>query len=62
MKLKEAREKKGFTQEKLAWKINITSRYYLEIEKGRSIPSVVLALEICSQLEVDPRAIEEWKR
>jgi putative transcriptional regulator len=61
LRLKDARTLKNLTQEDMARRINISSRYYLEIEKGRSVPSVVLAIKICYILGTDPREIEEWK-
>lgn len=65
MKIKEAREAAGYTQESLNLKINgITKcslRHLQNIEYGTVIPTVTLALVISELLQVDPRAIDEWK-
>ncbi|WP_059050143.1 helix-turn-helix transcriptional regulator [Paenibacillus senegalimassiliensis] len=65
MKIKEAREAAGYTQEKLVYRINnsmnCSLRNYQNIEYGTVIPNVTLALLIAHLLEVDPREIDEWK-
>ncbi|MFB5269537.1 helix-turn-helix transcriptional regulator [Paenibacillus enshidis] len=65
MRIKEAREAAGFTQESLVLKINnymkCTLRNYQNIEYGIVVPNVTLALLIGHLLNVDPREIEEWK-
>ncbi|MNJ64613.1 Helix-turn-helix domain protein [compost metagenome] len=65
MRIKEARENAGFTQESLVHQINntmkCTLRNYQNIEYGIVIPNVTLALLIAHVLHVDPREINEWK-
>ncbi|MFD3259660.1 helix-turn-helix transcriptional regulator [Paenibacillus lentus] len=65
MKLKYAREAAGYTQESLVYKLNesmsCTLRNYQNIEYGIGIPSVTLALLICSILNIDPKDVDEWK-
>jgi DNA-binding XRE family transcriptional regulator len=65
LKIKEAREAAGYTQEKLVYEINntmnCTLRNYQNIEYGVVIPNVTLALQISHLLNVDPRDINEWK-
>ena len=43
-KLKELRKSKGYTQEKLAEKLDITPRQLTRIETGDNFPSVELCL------------------
>lgn len=61
MKLKEVREKRGLSQEKVSRAINISLKHYQNIEHGITMPTVNIALHICEILEVDPRDIDEWK-
>ena len=65
MRIKEAREAAGLTQEALVLKINhtmkCTLRHFQNIEYGIVIPSVTLALLIAHLLKVDPREVDEWK-
>ncbi|CAM4434019.1 hypothetical protein HMSSN036_81710 [Paenibacillus macerans] len=65
MRIKEAREAAGFTQESLVQHINntmkCTLRNYQNIEYGIVIPNATLALLIAHVLHVDPRDIDEWK-
>ena len=44
-KLKELREKKGFTQEELANMTDVSRQTIISIEGGRYIPSLPLALK-----------------
>ena len=44
-KLKEFREKKEWTQEKLADKSEVTRQTIISIEKGKYVPSLELALK-----------------
>lgn len=44
-KLKEMREKKGFTQEKLAELSLVSRQTIISIENGRYVPSLELALK-----------------
>lgn len=65
MRIKDARESAGYTQESLILKVNsvmkCTLRHYQNIEYGTVTPSVTLALLISHLLQVDPRDIDEWK-
>ncbi|QOS81750.1 helix-turn-helix transcriptional regulator [Paenibacillus sp. JNUCC31] len=65
MKLKEAREAAGYTQESLVLKINefmkCTLRHYQNIEYGLKIPSVVLGLLIAKLCRIDANTVDEWK-
>jgi putative transcriptional regulator len=44
-KLKELREKKGFTQEKLAELTGVSRQTIISIESGKYVPSLELALK-----------------
>lgn len=50
--LKEIRLQKTLTQEALADKVGVTRQTIIAIEKAKFVPSVKLALEIASALEV----------
>lgn len=45
-RLKELREKKGFTQEKLAELTDVSRQTIISIESGRYVPSLELALKL----------------
>ena len=45
-KLKEFREAKGLSQEKLALRANVTRQTILSIEGGKYVPSLELALKL----------------
>lgn len=47
-KLKEMREKKGFTQEKLAELSAVSRQTIISIETGRYVPSLELALKFAN--------------
>lgn len=51
-KIKQAREKKGWTQEELAKKARIDSNSYAKIERGESKPYGVTLLKIIKALGV----------
>lgn len=65
MRIKEAREAAGYTQESLNLEINgvmkCSLRHLQNIEYGIVLPTVSLALLISDLLKVDPREIDEWK-
>lgn len=61
MQLKQAREEKKLSQEKLSRSINVSLKHYQNIEHGITMPTVNIALHICEVLDVDPRDIDEWK-
>jgi DNA-binding XRE family transcriptional regulator len=57
--IKESREKKGYTQEDAARKLDITLRHYQRIESYESFPSVIIAIKLSNLLG---RSIELlWK-
>lgn len=61
LQLKQAREHKKLSQEKLSRAINVSLKHYQNIEHGITMPTVNIALHICEVLDVDPRDIDEWK-
>ncbi|WP_106769308.1 helix-turn-helix transcriptional regulator [Paenibacillus faecalis] len=65
MKLRDAREAAGYTQESLVLKINAytkcTLRHYQNIEYGLTIPNIVLGLLIAKLCGIDANDIDEWK-
>ncbi len=52
------RQEKKLTQDELAEKISVTTRWLQRIEKG-TIPSGVVTLKLISTLDLDCRDIEE---
>lgn len=52
LKIRELRKKRGLSQEKLAVKANISSKYIGEIERGEVNISVAVLLEIADALGV----------
>lgn len=59
--LKDSRVNASYTQEDVVRYINVSVRHYQDIEAGKKIPGVVLALELCKLFNVDPRCVEEWQ-
>jgi putative transcriptional regulator len=51
-RLKETRQSLGLTQEELADRVGVTRQTIIAIEKMKFVPSVKLALEIASALNV----------
>ena len=51
-RLKEIRLQNALTQETLAQKVGVTRQTIIAIEKSKFVPSVKLALEIASTLDV----------
>ncbi len=51
-RLKDIRLAKGITQEALADRVGVTRQTIIAIEKAKFVPSVKLALEIASALDV----------
>ena len=49
--LKEVREKKGLTQDKVARELNITTRTYQYLESGKINPTIPRALSLARILE-----------
>ena len=52
-----ARLKKGLTQEALAEKCNVSTKYISVLETGKSLGSIPLIIDICNVLEVTPNYI-----
>lgn len=52
-----ARLKKGYTQEILSEKCNISQKYISALETGRSQGSISLILKICKILDITPNYI-----
>ena len=52
-----ARLKKNMTQETLAEKCNVSSKYISAIERGISSGSISLIIDICNTLDVSPNYI-----
>ena len=50
IRLREIREKRGMTQEKLANLVNVTRQTIINIEKGKYKPTVLLALKMAKVL------------
>ncbi|MDR2952114.1 MAG: helix-turn-helix transcriptional regulator [Treponema sp.] len=51
--LKEYRKKRGFTQAKLAEKVNVTAHYIGMLEMGRNFPSTDLIERIAKALDIE---------
>ena len=52
-----ARIKKGFTQEQLAEKCEVSTKYISALERGKTPGSVFLIINICNALEISPNYI-----
>ena len=50
--IRNAREKKGLTQYKLAKMVGITQSFMNEIESGKKSPSIEVFFRICEALEI----------
>lgn len=55
--IKKYRIEKGYTQEYIANQLNISLRYYQQIEYGKSIPNVILGIKLSHILGVAPEDI-----
>ncbi len=55
--LRVLRKKKGMTQEKLAEKSSINEKYFGQIERGKSIPSLTKFFNICDALKLKPSEV-----
>ncbi len=60
-KLKTLRESKGYTQEKFAEKIDISSRALSAIECGKNFVSAETITRICNALEVQPKSLFDFE-
>ena len=52
--IKKTRIKKGYTQEEIARKLDISLRHYQNIEQKKTLPSVVIGLRLSLILDVSP--------
>lgn len=52
-KIKEARENKGYTQEELAERLNLSVQHVSVIERGKKSPRLETFINIANELEVD---------
>ena len=55
--IQSARLKKGYTQEYLAEKCDVSPKYISSIETGKTTGSIPLIINICNVLEVSPNYI-----
>ncbi len=53
-KLKAARKNSKYTQEKLAEKLSLSSRFISKIERGLSLGSATTLVNICNALDISP--------
>lgn len=51
--LKEVRTRKGLTQKYIAEKMGFSTQRYNDIEKGRKLPSILLALKLAEAMDCD---------
>lgn len=49
----------GFTQAEMAEILNVTPRWYLELENGRKMPKTKLMLQMCRFLDIDMNPIRD---
>lgn len=54
-----ARIKLGLTQEEAAEALDISTRWYQEIETGKALPSTMLTLKIFAFFEIDGKLLKE---
>ena len=59
--LKEARKHTRNSQQKVAFAVGIERKHYQNIEYGKVVPSVKIALKICNFLHCSVYDILEWK-
>ena len=55
--IKKVREKRGFTQEQLAFRVNVTKEYISYIENGHKQPSISLLKKIAKELNTTVKAL-----
>lgn len=51
-RLRELRTERGFTQEEIALRAEITTSYYGQLERGQANPSVVMLEKICDVMDI----------
>ena len=52
VKLREARKKKGFTQQMLAEAVGVSEIYISQLERGMKLPSLALFIQIITALDI----------
>jgi len=52
IRLREARKKKGFTQQMLADAVDVTEIYISQLERGMKLPSLAVFIQIVNALDV----------
>ncbi len=57
LKIRKIREIKGFSQDYVATKMNITQNTYSKIERGETSLTINKLLDICNALEVDIKTL-----
>lgn len=60
--LKELRKKKGFTQEQIAEKFNVSNRTVSRWENGNNMPDLDILIEISDYYEIDLRELLDGER
>ena len=60
-KIREFRHAKGFTQEELAFRADISSVYLRQIEKEERNPTIATVLKLCNGLAIHPSDLFEAK-
>lgn len=55
--IKQRRNEKGYTQEDVARKMDISLRYYQMVENYQSIPTVIIAVKLCDFLGLSIRDV-----
>ena len=58
-KIREFRHSRGFTQEELAFRADISSVYLRQIEKNNRNPTVTTILKLCKALSIQPSDLFE---
>ncbi len=56
-RIQEARILRNITQDQLAEKCGVTSKHISAVERGTSAGSVILLLNICSYLQINPNTL-----
>jgi len=51
-RLRAERQNTGLSQEKLAWKAGLSSRYYQSIESGTNQPSLAALFRLCKAMGI----------
>lgn len=55
--LRQYREDKNLTQEKVALEANVAYRFYQDIEGGKQQPTVETLFKLCKALQLTPEAV-----